>query len=123
VGRSGSQAWLYGLWVALVGYAAFTAVLFGSTREDAQAGRAFAANTLLLLAAGVLYTFGRVRASTTYFLGAAGQMAVLGYMLARDIGDLGVVLPLNLGVALAFAVLGGLARRREARPADPPPSH
>lgn len=95
------------LWAATAMLAGFSAFLLSSNSSgDATAGFWFASNVLLLTIGSLLCVTGAARPSRVGGLGAAGQIVVLVAMLLQSIGDAGVTVPMNLGIA---GILAGLA--------------
>lgn len=102
------------LWAATAILAGFSALLLSSSASgDAKAGFWFASNALLLTIGSLLCVTGAARPSRVGGLGAVGQIVVLVGMLAQSIGDAGVTVPMNLGIAGLFAGLAVFYAKKE----------
>lgn len=104
------------LWVALLAYCAFTAVLLNSVSVDQQAGMMFSVVAVALILSGLWASVRRQGAARVALIGAVGQVIVCGFMLALAIGQWDIVLNLNAGIFLGFVLLAIWYRLRHRIP-------
>lgn len=108
------------LWISIGAYTSFTVLLLSSgSKDDQTSGYMFLGSALLLILGSVISYLGRVRASRICGLGALVQVAILVGMLSLSIGDAGIVIPMNLGIAGAFVGIMVLNAKQERKQSPP----
>ena len=81
----------------------FVWLLLGSNeKDDRPAGFLFALNGVIVVLGSIGSYFGKIPASKVCGLGALVQVGVLIAMLSLGVGDIGIVIAINLAIAAAF---------------------
>ena len=100
------QTFLTVVWIGFTIYAIFTYLLLSGGSTDQKAGLLFLPNVFIILLANIFTTMKskRNQAPRLFLAAAIVQISVMVLMLFYDIGDVGIIVPVNIAIA-AIAVI------------------
>jgi hypothetical protein len=111
------------LWLSLLPYVGFVWLLLGSNeKDDRAAGFLFVLNVVIVVLGSIGSYFGKIPASKVCGLGALVQVCILIAMLSLGVGDTGIVIAINLAVAVAFGGMMIFYDRQERKHLLPNPT-
>jgi hypothetical protein len=93
------------LWLSILPYTGFTLLLLSSSGDDKTAGYFFLINSVLIMVGSVFAFLGKVSASKICIAAVFVQLLVMVGMLVMALGDLEIIVPLNLAIAFGFGLM------------------